>query len=113
MIENNVQIRNSNINFAGKSQLKKHLVSKVQKYYENVEDYANTILYKSMDNRAKARMHLKKSLDLQNQILDFSEKNSEEVFNKKETLKAYAKMAKLSASAIYENILWMFYSIKK
>lgn len=112
MIENNVQFRNSNINFAGGAQAKKTF-SKMQKYYQGMKDYANEDLYKSMDNKAKAHLHIEKSVKFQNAILDFSEMHSEEVLNGRDKLNAFAKMTKLSVNAIYENLLGMFYSLRK
>lgn len=112
MIENNVQIRNSNISFAGKLPAK-GTYSNLQKYYEGLNYYTHADFYKALDNRAKARLHLNKSSNIQNEILDFSERSSDEIRSGKDTLKAYMKMTKLSVAAVYENLLGMFYSMRK
>lgn len=39
--------------------------------------------------------------------------HSEEVLNERDKLNAFAKMTKLSVNAIYENLLGMFYSLRK
>ena len=105
----NIQNNAVAVNF-GVQMPKKQTYNSMKKYYASIGDSQNAKAYQVLENRAKARLHDKKSAVAQQKLLDLSEEIGEEPMNIKEFAKYAITQVKNSFIAIKEAILGAFYA---
>ncbi len=82
------------------------------RYSKAVNDNAAADTFRKLDNQAKMRLHIKKSVATEQRLLDSSEEMCDEALGPKEIVKYLGEQTKNMLKITKESLLATYYSIK-